>query len=403
MDDERMRARFCSCALPALLLWCSCSAEEPQGPQMAGGDTTLAASDGGEVTTDGGTSGSDDGAGLDVGTLTPDVGVPACSTDEQCDDQNECTRDRCVSGECEFASEPQGTPCSGGVCDGTSEVDSCFVCVSDDQCGETTPRCDVASHTCVSEPLRVMSFNIRVAGAADGDNAWENRRDLAIKVITDHDPDVVGMQEVQPNQRQDFLNALPEMTAYAQAADQFGNENVILYRADRLTLEFQGTYWLSETPFEPFTVGWDATYSRNCIWGIFTRNSDGRGFYVYNTHFDHQGSIARLESAKYLVSRVEGRLQDLPAIFVGDLNADESSPPLLELNELLEDTFRVVHPEATDVGTSHGFSGDMTGAKIDYVLVEPSTIVEAAQIIHDNTDGHYPSDHFPVSAQISFH
>jgi len=248
-----------------------------------------------------------------------------------------------------------------------------------------------------------MSFNIRVAGAADGDNAWDNRRDLAIKVITDHDPDVVGMQEVQPNQRQDFLNALPEMTAYAQAADQFGNENVILYRADRLTLEFQGTYWLSETPFEPFTVGWDATYSRNCIWGIFTRNSDGRGFYVYNTHFDHQGSIARLESATYLVSRVEGRLQDLPAIFVGDLNADESSPPLLELNELLEDTFRVVHPEATDVGTSHGFSGDMTGAKIDYVLVEPSTIVEAAQIIHDNTDGHYPSDHFPVSAQISFH
>lgn len=409
MDDEMHPRRFDkhACLIATLLLCCSCSDGGQPSTQTGAEDGRLAAPDLGQrsdAVADGATPGIDHGRdiGHDVAPPKPDVTPPECSSDKHCDDKIQCTTNRCVSGKCTFPAKPKGAACSSGVCDGTSKSGSCVQCVSNQQCGGKTPRCHLKSRTCVSQPLRVMSFNIRVPKTTDGVNSWSNRKKLAIKVITDHDPDIVGMQEVQPSQRQDFLSALPKMAAYAATVDQWGNQNVILYRKDRLSLTFKGVYWLSKTPFVAFSVGWDAKYSRNCNWAIFTRKSDGRGFYFYNTHFDHQGSTARLESAKYLVYRIKGRLEQKPAILVGDLNAGEQSAPLVTLKKLLVDTFRVLYPKASNVGTGHGFTGKTTGAKIDYVLVEPSTVVEQAQIIHDNAAGLYPSDHFPVSAQISF-
>ena len=58
--------------------------------------------------------------------------------------------------------------------------------------------------------------------------------------------------------------------------------------------------------------------------------------------------------------------------------------------------------DARNVGTFNGFSGRTDGAKIDYIFVEPETRVLQAEIIRDHDDGRYPSDHFPVSAEIVF-
>ena len=66
------------------------------------------------------------------------------------------------------------------------------------------------------------------------------------------------------------------------------------------------------------------------------------------------------------------------------------------------DSFRVYRPNESIVGTFHGFSGDKYGAKIDYVLVQPSAEVVSASIIYDEKDGSYPSDHFPVDASLIF-
>jgi endonuclease/exonuclease/phosphatase family metal-dependent hydrolase len=64
------------------------------------------------------------------------------------------------------------------------------------------------------------------------------------------------------------------------------------------------------------------------------------------------------------------------------------------------DTFRVLHPDANLAGTFNGFDGQRDGPKIDYVFVEPDTRVREAGIVHDNRDGRYPSDHYPVYAEI---
>src|SRR5690349_25015363 len=47
------------------------------------------------------------------------------------------------------------------------------------------------------EPLKAMTFNVRLASAADGDHVWTKRSDLALKVIEDEDPAVLCVQEAQ--------------------------------------------------------------------------------------------------------------------------------------------------------------------------------------------------------------
>ena len=47
----------------------------------------------------------------------------------------------------------------------------------------------------VTEPLPVMSFNVRYGTAKDGDHVWDNRKDAACAMILDQRPAVFGVQE----------------------------------------------------------------------------------------------------------------------------------------------------------------------------------------------------------------
>ena len=64
------------------------------------------------------------------------------------------------------------------------------------------------------------------------------------------------------------------------------------------------------------------------------------------------------------------------------------------------DTFRAVQPDAGQVGTFHGFRGGRSGPKIDYIFADRNVTVRDAAILYDNTEGRYPSDHYPVMARI---
>ena len=60
---------------------------------------------------------------------------------------------------------------------------------------------------------------------------------------------------------------------------------------------------------------------------------------------------------------------------------------------------RVFHPEPKpDEGTFNGWKGTKSGGRIDWILASPTWRVAAAEILDRDFDGHYPSDHFPVTA-----
>lgn len=252
------------------------------------------------------------------------------------------------------------------------------------------------------QALRVLSFNIRYGTADDGPDRWMLRRGLVVETILATRAHLVGLQEALAFQQDQILEGLEGYRAFGQGrkGGRLGEHVSVLVDTERLEVLGHGDFWLSDTPEEPGSRGWDAALPRMVTWLVLRDRVLDRRFAVLNTHFDHVGKRARLESARR-VTAFARELAPLPILVLGDLNASEDSPPLRVLKDAgLRDTYRVVQPRAEDAGTYHAFRGVARGPKIDYVLCGPQWRVVAAEIVRRHEGGRYPSDHFPVLAVL---
>jgi endonuclease/exonuclease/phosphatase family metal-dependent hydrolase len=262
--------------------------------------------------------------------------------------------------------------------------------------------------------LKVMSFNIRYGDADDGENSWPNRKDMVCDLIGEQKPDIAGLQEALNYQIETIITANPDY-AYIGVGREDGRKKgefcPILYRKDMFTPAESGTFWLSDTPSTPGSITWGNACTRICTW---TRLLDrrGRGFYVYNLHLDHVSQPSREKSVIQITELIASRKHpEEMFIMMGDFNAGEDNPVIEYLKGSSKlngrstpvpviDTFRRIHPDQKDAGTSNKFSGRKDSAKIDYIFIAPETKTIKADILHTNINGRYPSDHYPVTAQI---
>ncbi|MFN8613733.1 MAG: endonuclease/exonuclease/phosphatase family protein [Vulcanimicrobiota bacterium] len=263
----------------------------------------------------------------------------------------------------------------------------------------------------MSSPLRVMSFNIRVATARDGPNRWELRREALLRTIQAHFPDLLGCQEVTPHQRQ-FLE---ERLSYAYGcrgegrnSDGSGEQTTVFWRSDRLRLEHWWNFWLSPTPYAPGSRGWDARLPRICTMARLRRQDDQHSLLVANTHLDHWGRQARAHSAELILELMAELAEpDEMLIVLGDLNATEREVPILRLGTRLSDTFRHCSPRAglRSAGTYHAFLGPYfpLPPRLDYIFVDPRARVRGCLVCRSRA-GHrgFPSDHYPVVCELEW-
>ena len=260
-----------------------------------------------------------------------------------------------------------------------------------------------AANAAAPEPLTVMSFNIRYGTANDGPDRWELRRDQLFALLEEQSPDVIGLQEALHFQIDEILAALPEyrMVGVGRSdGGQGGEYAAILYRASRLSVRQTSTFWFSDTPEIVKSNTWGAALERICTWALFD-DKQGTPFYVFNLHLDHISQPAREKSGALLLDRIAARSPKLPVVVTGDFNTGETNPVTRAIAKQFRDTFRVMHPNATEVGTANQFKlGTTTGEKIDYIFVEPAAEVISAAIVRTSAGGRYPSDHFPVVARI---
>ena len=243
--------------------------------------------------------------------------------------------------------------------------------------------------------VRVASFNIRTSRGRDGRNRWRRRREICIAAIRGLAADVVGLQEVRPNQLTDLRRAFPgaAFVGAGRERDGGGEHASVFVPAGGWVVESSETRWLSPTPDRAGSRGWDAAYPRVATL-VRLRNGAAR-LGVANTHFDNHGALAREHSAE-LLTRWLGAAPDRRWIVVGDLNVVPTAAPLRRLAEAgFVDT---LPPDAG--GTEHSFSGATDRTRIDYVLAGPGVRVDAARISYDRPQGRLPSDHWPVVADL---
>src|SRR5262249_5662788 len=151
--------------------------------------------------------------------------------------------------------------------------------------------------------VRVMSFNIRFGTAKDGDNHWDLRKELLIETIRAFDPDLLGTQETLGSQR-DFIAAKLMTYDFLGVGRDDGREQGEMraryYKRDRFENLDGGHFWLSEPPDTIGSKNWDSSLPRMVTWVKLRDRRDEKGAPIlfFNTHFDHMGKTARLESAR---------------------------------------------------------------------------------------------------------
>lgn len=249
-------------------------------------------------------------------------------------------------------------------------------------------------------PVIVATYNIRYNNSHDSLNAWPNRKENVKALIRFHEFDIFGTQEGLIDQ----IKGISELEAYARTGHgrddgkEAGEHSAIFYKKDRFKLLDSGDFWLSETPEKP-GKGWDAKCcNRICSWGKFQDLQTKKTFYFFSVHFDHQGIVARKESGKLMVKKIQEIAKNAPVICVGDFNSTPETEQIQTMQTILNDSYKVTEaPPYGPVGTfnSFRFTAPMKN-RIDYIFVSKGIKVLKYGVLTDAKDQRYPSDHQPV-------
>ena len=276
--------------------------------------------------------------------------------------------------------------------------------------------------------LNVMTFNIKGDGGSLGErtsaNSWypligngAARKERALSVIGTYDPDLMSVQELKENQLADLLGstALAGYAYYGAGRETgtTGDSNGVFYRTSRFTRLDQGDFWLSSTPDVPGTVfpgnGSDTGNPRMATWMKLYDNQSKATYFVLSTHWSLD-SLARQQGASLIRTQIEQLAGDLPIIALGDLNSTQTSTEYRRLSGALNpsgfqltNAYRDVYPTSSgQERTFHDWTGNTSGSSIDHIFYSTGSIFDAvsANIVHTSFAGKYPSDHFPVTANL---
>lgn len=251
-------------------------------------------------------------------------------------------------------------------------------------------------------PLRVMTFNVRVP-ADTGMNAWENRRDLMVKVIEAAHPDLLGTQELTEEQGEYLAAHLPGYAWFGQGRDggKKGEHMGVFYRTDRLKVERSGDFWLSDTPDVPGSKTWGQPYPRMVTWAHFRLRDGGGAFDYFNTHFPYRPEDvrARMLSADEILQRIGELPSGARVILAGDFNCAPDTPVHAKLTQGLHDAWMAAASRSGPAKTFHNFTGN-PDQRIDWILSRGFKAINV-RTITSHEGARYPSDHFPVVAEFA--
>lgn len=272
---------------------------------------------------------------------------------------------------------------------------------------------------CVAaQSISVGGYNIRYANSNDAKmgNAWSERVPRITSLANYESWDVIAMQEVLHSQLQDLRKGLKDYDYVGVGRDDGatkGEYAPIFYKKNRIRCINHGTFWLSETPEEIGSTGWDAALPRICTWAYVEDKSTKWKFYIFNLHLDHKGLEARVQSARLVLKKIEEMCGDAPFVLTGDFNVNQHSDVYAELMKSgkLFDTFHKSRHRMAENGTYNSFEPESwTDNRIDHIFVSKQFSVQRYGILtpfywtkkgrKDEYIVRHLSDHYPISTTL---
>lgn len=266
--------------------------------------------------------------------------------------------------------------------------------------------------------MKVMTFNLRFASASDGRNSWRFRKDHLMDIINRYHPVVMGTQEGLKDQLAEIQEGLTHpYERFGVEREENGEFEQIFYDSNELERLDGGNFWLSDHPDIPGQTAWGAPCVRMTTWCKFRYKVSGEVFYFFNTQFDHMSEQSRDKSGALMKDMMEkiSNNYEHPVFVVGDFNTYRYTPTYHYLVSEEGAGLHEAWPEAEEkIGnvsyTYHAWAGlkndgEKTGKRaenhIDWIFFRPQMRVLKAEVITETReDGRYPSDHYPIQADI---
>lgn len=263
--------------------------------------------------------------------------------------------------------------------------------------------------TSKDQDIVVMSFNMRYDNPNDGDNRWSNRKEIVAQTIIEAQTDIVGTQELLHHQLNDLKSLLPHYrfigTAREDGISQ-GEYSAIIYKNGSFDLLGSGSFWISETPEEVGSKGWDGACERIATWAILSQPHNHQELFILNTHLDHVGVEARRQGVALLLSRIKSLAGSRPVIVTGDFNATPQSDVILQIlaSGQLQHAKDIAKITEGEPWTFDGFGrlDTLDRSFIDYIFVNDDVQVKSHEVLPITTiDGRHLSDHAPVKTILT--
>lgn len=259
---------------------------------------------------------------------------------------------------------------------------------------------DISAQNSSSE-ITVMSSNVRCISPDDlGKKSWLYRADLIIKNVAADAPDIIGFQEVTKFHYAYLCESLKGYDSVLEYRDDtfLAESCPIFYNTEKFTLIDKGSFWLSETP-EEMSKDWGAACYRICSYVILNDKAANKDFVVFNTHLDHVSDEARIKGIGVVLDKIS-QFGGLPAMIMGDLNADENSETYKSVTENFNDA-KYQTENTMAACTYQNWGAELDRPCIDYFMISKSGFsVNSYKVVTTTYDGVYPSDHFPIVIKL---
>ncbi|EGV60173.1 hypothetical protein PSN45_002080 [Yamadazyma tenuis] len=254
--------------------------------------------------------------------------------------------------------------------------------------------------------VQVFCHNVRqdAKDRMEGEEPWTIRREgvcANIYAASHKMPTIVGLQEVKHNQLHDILYGLGNDWKYFGVGRDDGKTKgefaPILYRSSEWKLLNGATYWLSDDSSRP-NIGWDAKCSR-IVTLVTLQHSSGKIVNVFNTHYDHKGKQARINSSK-LIMKLMHQVGDV-SVLCGDLNSESHGEAYKTFTQggLHESSCYCKSKRGYD-HTDTGFKKGRKEKSIDFIWTTPDIDIESHEVLNHEYKGIRCSDHRPVTAVV---
>jgi len=254
-----------------------------------------------------------------------------------------------------------------------------------------------------AKDIKVMSYNIRLGIADDGENSWENRKPASAAMVSDQAPAVFGVQEAYGFQIDYIKENCPQYDCVGvgrdDGADQ-GEHMSVFFDKNLIELQDWGTYWLSETP-DSVSYGWDAACRRTATWTLLKVKETGKQFFFVNTHLDHKGKEARKNGLALIVERITATNPDgFPMVLTGDFNVLPTDPCLVDLDKIMKSA-RTYAEDSDQTPSYNGWQGPKSDG--DYIYYSGFEKCTDFKVVTQSYVGiPFVSDHYPVVATLVF-